>query len=148
MKNYIVGISGLGLSLYVYLASKTFERVGSGLAENPAYYPRILAFLLALLSVILLVDTLRKRVKVTCSVNVELLKNLGLFLAFLLMYILLLKPIGFILTTIAFIFCMTWFLGGTKKQAFIASIPMSLIVYVVFSFILKVPLPKGILPFL
>lgn len=148
MKNYIVGISGLSLSLYVYFASKSFERVGSGLANNPAYYPRILAIVLAFLSLILFIDSLKKRAKVSFHVDTELMRNLSLFLAALLIYILLLKPVGFVLTTIAFIICMTWFLGGTRKQAVIASIPMSLIVYIVFSFILKVPLPKGILPFL
>ena len=148
MKNYIVGISGLGLSLYVYFGSKAFERVGSGLSQDPAYYPRILAFILALLSISLIIDSLRKRAKLSIKVNTELLKNLGLFLALLLIYILLLNPIGFIIATAAFAFSMIWFLGGTKKQAIVTSIPMSLIVYIVFSFVLKVPLPKGIITFM
>lgn len=148
MKDYIVGFSGLGLSLYVYFASKAFERVGEGLSQDPAYYPRVLALLLAVMSIGLLVDTVRKRTKVACTVNKNLLVNLGKFLGVLIVYILILRPVGFIISTAAFVFGMIWLLGGTRRHALIFALPVSLIIYLVFSYVLKVPLPKGLLSFM
>ncbi|MEA4865475.1 MAG: tripartite tricarboxylate transporter TctB family protein [Sphaerochaeta sp.] len=148
MKDYIIGLSGLALSLYVYVASDAFKRVGDGLSENPAYYPRILALLLALMSCGILIGAIRKRQALKVNVNRELLLNISKFLGVLILYILFLKPVGFIIGTALFSFAMTWLLGSTRKQAAIYALPISLIVYAVFSYLLKVPLPKGFLTFL
>jgi len=148
MKDYIIGLSGLALSLYVYVASDAFKRVGDGLSENPAYYPRILALLLALMSCGILIGAIRKRQALKVNVNRELLLNISKFLCVLILYILFLKPVGFIIGTALFSFAMTWLLGSTRKQAAIYALPISLIVYAVFSYLLKVPLPKGFLTFL
>jgi len=148
MKDYVIGISGLVLSIYAYVVSDAFKRVGQGLSENPAYYPRILALLLALMSCGILIGALRKRQVVTMKVNRELLVNIGKFLGILILYIVILKSVGFILSTTVFSFSMIWFLGSTRKQAAIYALPISLVVYFVFSYLLKVPLPKGFLSFL
>jgi putative tricarboxylic transport membrane protein len=148
MKDYVIGISGLVLSIYAYVVSDAFKRVGQGLSENPAYYPRILALLLALMSCGILIGAIRKRQVVTMKVNRELLVNIGKFLGILILYIVILKSVGFILSTTVFSFSMIWFLGSTRKQAAIYALPISLVVYFVFSYLLKVPLPKGFLSFL
>ena len=148
MKDYVIGISGLALSIYVYVVSDAFKRVGQGLSENPAYYPRILALLLALMSCGILIGAIRKRQVVTVKVNRELLINIGKFLGILILYIVILKSVGFILSTTLFSFSMIWFLGSTRKQAAIYALPISLVVYFVFAYLLKVPLPKGFLSFL
>jgi len=148
MKDYVIGISGLVLSIYAYVVSDAFKRVGQGLSENPAYYPRILALLLALMSCGILIGAIRKRQVVTVKVNRELLINIGKFLGILILYIVILKSVGFILSTTLFSFSMIWFLGSTRKQAAIYALPISLVVYFVFSYLLKVPLPKGFLSFL
>lgn len=148
MKDYIIGLSGLALSLYVYVVSDAFKRVGDGLSENPAYYPRILALLLALMSCGILIGTIRKRQALKVNVNRELLLNIGKFLGVLILYILILKPIGFIIGTALFSFAMIWLLGSTRKQAVIYALPIALVIYFVFSYLLKVPLPKGILSFI
>ena len=115
MKDYIVGISGLGLSGYVFFASKAFQRSGSGLSEDPAYYPRILAVLLSAMSIGLLIGALRKRNKIEIKFNRALLINLGKFLGILIVYIALVVPLGFIISTTLFSFSMIWLLGGTRK---------------------------------
>jgi len=148
MKDYIIGLSGLALSLYVYVVSDAFKRVGDGLSENPAYYPRILALLLALMSCGILIGAIRKRQALKVNVNRELLLNIGKFLGVLILYILILKPIGFIIGTALFSFAMIWLLGSTRKQAVIYALPIALVIYFVFSYLLKVPLPKGILSFI
>lgn len=148
MKDYIIGFSGLALSVYVYVVSDAFKRVGEGLSENPAYYPRILALLLALFSCGILIGAIRRRQAIVVKVNRELFGNIGKFLGILIFYILILKSVGFILSTVLFSFAMIWLLGSTRKQAAIYALPISLVVYFVFSYLLKVPLPKGILSFL
>lgn len=148
MKNYIVSVLGFGLSLYVYFASKVFERAGDGLAGDPAYYPRVLAYLLAFMSIVLLIDTLRKKVAIKINVNRELLINICKFMGLVIIYALILKPVGFLFSTAAFTAIMILLLGGSKKQVGIYPLPISIITYVLFSFILRVPLPKGLLSFL
>ena len=148
MKDYIVGVSGLGLSGYVFFASKAFQRLGSGLSEDPAYYPRILAVLLAAMSIGLLIGALRKHNRIEINFNRALLINLGKFMGLLIVYIVLVVPLGFIISTALFSFSIIWLLGGTRKQALIYALPISLLIYVLFSYLLKVPLPKGILQFI
>ena len=148
MKDYIVGISGVILASYVYVGSSSFARSGSGLSQDPAYYPRVLALILALLSLGLLVGTVRKKIRPSVSVNREVLSNIGIFLVVLIVYTMILRPIGFVITTALFSGSMIWFMGGSRKTAIIYALPISLLVYIVFSYALKVPLPKGILTFM
>jgi len=148
MKDYIVGISGLGLSLYVFVASKAFQKIGLGISEDPAYYPRILAALMAMMSIGLLIGALKKRGKLQIRINKELLVNLSKFLVVLIAYILIMNPLGFIISTAMFSFSMIWLFGGKKKQAVISALPISLLIYFLFSYLLRVPLPKGILYFI
>jgi putative tricarboxylic transport membrane protein len=148
MKDYIVGVSSLLLSGYVYLASRGFSQPGQNIAEDPAKYPRLLAAFFALMGAGLLIQTIHKRDKVKIAFNWELLGNIGMFLAVLIGYILLLQPAGFIISTALFTLLMIWLLGGTLKQGLIYTVPITAVVYVVFANLLKVPLPKGILPFI
>ncbi|WP_059103268.1 tripartite tricarboxylate transporter TctB family protein [Shouchella shacheensis] len=64
------------------------------------------------------------------------------------LYIFLLEILGFLLTSIAFIFLCTWVLGYKKllRNAIVSiSVPLSL--YILFTQLLSIRLPTGILPF-
>ena len=60
MKDYIVALGSLALSLFVYISSQSFADSGKGLDQDPAYYPTLLVGLLVFMSIILLVNTIRK----------------------------------------------------------------------------------------
>jgi putative tricarboxylic transport membrane protein len=100
------------------------------------------------MSIGLLIGALRKRNKIEVKFNRTLLINLGKFLGLLIVYILIIVPLGFIIATALFTFSMIWLLGGTRKQALVYALPISLLTYLLFSYLLKVPLPKGLLQFI
>lgn len=69
-------------------------------------------------------------------------------LGFIILYILLLEPLGFILSTLIFIFGCSRFLGYKNYLVNgIVSIVFPLVVYFAFSKGLQIALPSGILPF-
>lgn len=147
MKDYISGISGLLISLYVYLGAKGFADTSEGLAGNPAMYPQILAILLAILSLIILLQALKEKKKVVFSLNKNILIRVGIFFIALVIYTSLFKYVGFIIPTMIFTIFMIIYLGGTRKQSIGFGIPFAIIVYLAFSMLLKVPLPKGFIGF-
>lgn len=76
----------------------------------------------------------------------ELLMLLAVF-GIILVYIFLLELIGFVIMTILFIFFTTWFLGYKKLISNLAvSVTFSLVIYLLFSYLLQINLPAGILP--
>ena len=147
MKDYISGIAGLLVSLYVFLEAMSFSTMEDGLAGNPAMYPIALAFLLALLSLALLIMAMHRREKVAFSFNRALCTNVGIFMVAMVLYALLIGVLGFVLTTLAFTIFMINYLGGSRKQSIIYGVPFTIIVYLSFSLLLKVPLPKGFIGF-
>ncbi|WP_068673168.1 tripartite tricarboxylate transporter TctB family protein [Oceanobacillus sp. Castelsardo] len=78
-------------------------------------------------------------------------KEIGVLLVvagFILVYIALLEIIGFVLVTGLFIFFCSWFLGYKKYITnAIVSILFPIIMYLMFTELLKLSLPSGILPF-
>ena len=147
MKDYISGIAGLLISLYVFLEALSFSTMEDGLAGNPAMYPIALAFILALLSLALLLMAMKRREKIAFSMNKELCIKIGIFMIAMVLYALLIGVVGFCLTTLAFTVFMINYLGGSKKQSIIYGVPFTIIVYLSFSILLKVPLPKGFIGF-
>ena len=148
MKDYISGISGLLLSLYVFLESKTFADASEGAANNPALFPIALAILLTIFSFIIIIQALLRREKLVFSFNKETIFKIGLFFISLSIYVIALRFIGFLLSTIIFSIFMINYLKGNKgisKESLIYGVLFSIIVFLIFNYVLKVPLPKGLL---
>ncbi|WP_210471716.1 tripartite tricarboxylate transporter TctB family protein [Sporosarcina sp. 6E9] len=78
-------------------------------------------------------------------------KNTKMLLVFggiVLFYIVLLEILGFLITTAIFIFITTLLLGYKKhKTNIIVALAVPVGFYYLFNFVLKISLPKGILPF-
>ena len=145
MKDYITGLCGLAVSAFVYYASEPVVVADGGLAKNPAYYPRVLALILAVLAVCLIVNALLRREKPGVSTNKELIKNVGTIFLLILLYIIAFQYVGFIVSTVVFITCGVLLYGGSIKSALLCSVPVTAVVYVVFHIIMQVAMPNGIL---
>ena len=145
MKDYITGFCALVLSVFIYFTSEGFVVADGGLAKNPAYYPRALALILAILAVCLIINALMRKEKVGVSINKELLKNVGQVFGLILLYIIVFQYVGFIVSTVAFLFCGILLYGGTVKGALLCSVPVTAAVYVIFHIIMQVAMPNGIL---
>lgn len=145
MKDYIVALGSLALSLFVYLSSKSFADSGAGLAQDPAYYPTLLMVLLVIMSIILMINTVMKKEKIAFSINAPAVINVLKVFAILIVYVVAINYIGFLVGSILFVPGCVLMFRGSWKLALFGGIPMAVIVYFAFTLLLKVPLPTGIL---
>ncbi|WP_017558428.1 tripartite tricarboxylate transporter TctB family protein [Nocardiopsis baichengensis] len=75
-------------------------------------------------------------------------KELALFAASMALYIVLLEPLGFLLSTTAYIAATTWYLGYRRHWAnALVAVGVSALLYFAMSDFLRVALPTGPLPF-
>ena len=73
-------------------------------------------------------------------------KTAGIFCAVLVAYLLLLNPVGYLLTTLVFLFVVARLLGSRRTvRDVIFSVATSVMVYVFFNLVLKIGLPSGVL---
>jgi len=145
MKDFIVGLVSLALSAFVYFYSKTFSIGTGGLSNDPAYYPRALAIIMALMSVALIVKSIPKLKEDKISFEAETAINIGKIIALLIAYILLLTTLGFIVSTLLFVFAGIMLFGGKISTSAKLFIPITGIIYVIFAVLFKMILPAGIL---
>ena len=143
MKDLITSIIMMGISIYVYVISAGFHDSDGGIMGDPAYYPRILALILGGMSIALLINTLRKKSTIKFSFNKEIVKNIGLFFALFIAYMVGLQIFGFIISTIIFAFVCILLFGGSWKSALISCLPITFTIYLAFSKLLSMQLPVG-----
>ncbi|MFT4415438.1 tripartite tricarboxylate transporter TctB family protein [Fredinandcohnia humi] len=109
--------------------------------------PITLGFILLLLSIFLYFQKdnhSEGKSKIPTSEKKVILTVLG----FVLLFVILLEPLGFILTTTLFLYVNSWFLGYKKWISnLIVSLAIPFVIYFLFSSFLQIQLPKGILPF-
>lgn len=148
------GISGLiCLALSVWLLALTFFLPPPVIVPvGPAFYPRIVLSLLAILSLILIgVDVRAMRASATPAAPVDAAPNYRLVLAtFVLfgLYIFLLPELGFRIATFAFVVALQITLEWPRSikhwlMALAVAIATSWICYIVFEDYLSVLLPRG-----
>jgi len=121
---------------------------------GPRLFPILISTLLIVLSSILLVKTLRKVIKyrsiLTLS-NVDIKSKIKdirypLVLIFLIILdIYLVNIIGYLLALMILIGILSKLLGAKNSEAILLAISFSMLIFVLFRLLLKVPLPEGVL---
>ena len=124
---------------------------------GPDFMPTVAGTLILVLSVILLVQAvrgLRKNPDGAYERDESDYRRVILSLILILLYVFLLKPVGFILCTLVYLFCQIYVLAPdssrTRKDIpvyLITDVIFTLIVYYLFRLGFKIVLPTGILPF-
>jgi hypothetical protein len=133
----------VALSAGVFVASRDFP---SGFGETPgaAFFPRVIAATIALLTVLLFVRSAVAREPRAHSVATEDVTQFAVPAGFLLAYVLAMPTIGFVLGTIGFLVGLMWYSGVERLRT---SIPLALAIAVVLHYVfrefLHVPLPEG-----
>ncbi len=130
-------------------------RKNASMILSTGFYPRLLAILLAVLSVIMVLESIHTSRKQGDKQATPFWKDLHAFLYFFLvigvmvLYPLSMQLIGFALTSFLFILSLVWLLTEKQKRKLwvivSVSLGISVIVYVVFKLILNIPFPMGIL---
>ncbi|HWI53694.1 MAG TPA: tripartite tricarboxylate transporter TctB family protein [Symbiobacteriaceae bacterium] len=140
---------GLGLFALIYTgAAWNLPRFALTTGVVDSYiFPMILGCVLLLLSAVYFVQSGGKAdtKRMMADVDVPLLVKLFAATA---AYAFILSTLGFVIATILFLTCNMYLLGRKKWVTNIAiATGLSMVIYTVFVYVLKVNLAKGILPF-
>lgn len=138
MIDRLFGVFLLCLGLYVLYGGLSLEVPFSYDPLGPTAFPIALGAVLALLSVVIIV---KPREVHFPALNTNLKTLLIVLLLFV--YQLSFNFLGFLLSTALLVFCIAKIFKGTTPQALSAGVGVSGVVYLIFSFLLEVPLPVG-----
>ena len=151
----IVGIFYAVLGIALIVAARMLPK-SQVMEIGPDFMPTVVGTLILVLSVILLVQSFRELKKNTdkeYEPDTSDYKRVALSLILALLYVFLLKPVGFIICTLVYLVCQIYVLAPdshrTKKDIviyLIIDVVFTLIVYFLFRLGFKIVLPAGILP--
>ncbi|WP_422444925.1 tripartite tricarboxylate transporter TctB family protein [Thermoanaerobacterium sp. DL9XJH110] len=141
MGDLIISVILILISFFAFLQTTSFPELNVN-DPGPAFFPRILVVLLFTLALFLMGTTLIKKSGKVLSFN-EATKKVGISIFILIIFYLALEMLGFIIATPLFLLILIRLSGG-GRLAFDAliSVGFTLIIYIVFQILLKVPLPS------
>ncbi|OGP67518.1 MAG: hypothetical protein A2170_15015 [Deltaproteobacteria bacterium RBG_13_53_10] len=148
MRKYDI-VSGLFLLAVALLICGGSSQLHVGTLTSPGsgFFPLVTGLCLGIFSILILVEA-RKLGKEHVKFWVPGANKKGIYLTFLfiLFYAFLLERLGFIGTTVLFFLLMSRFVSGHRwSTAIFFGLVTSLSTYFVFTFLLRAPLPQGIL---
>ena len=138
-------ILGLGLMVlavaYGWVAQLWPEPFGGAETVGPETFPTILAVVLAAGSIYLMIkpdpDTSWPLGKTAMELVVSLLV--------LVVYAMVLEPLGFVLSTTLAVGTLSWRMGAPPRRAFMTGLASAVVVFVLFNYGLSLNLPAGLL---
>lgn len=142
-----VGAILLALAGYVFLAASALP-FGTIRVPQTAFFPKILALLLGIFSVLLLARALAGTESPRASEKIEPEGwiRIGVTLAALAGFAFALERLGFVLTTFLLMILLLRAIEAQKwRKVILVALATALISYAMFSWLLGVPLPAGVL---
>mgnify|MGYP001773572386 FL=1 len=138
-------ILGLGLLVlavaYGWVAQQWPEPFGGAEAVGPETFPTILAVVLAAGSIYLMIKPDPDAEWPLGKSALELVVSVVV----LLVYALLLEPLGFIIATTLAVGTLSWRMGAAPSRAFLTGLASAIVVFVLFNYGLSLSLPAGLL---
>lgn len=143
------------VAIFFFLVSLSFPP-GSNGAVGPGYFPRIMCVLVVFLSCLNLINDLRAHKKMVAQgekeeeLTVFKKENLRVWISIgiTLVYVIAVKVIGFVVSSIVFLFVLnTYFRVHEKSKVAFVIIPFAVVavLYFIFHNLLHVVLPAGLL---
>jgi len=138
-------ILGLGLLVlavaYGWVAQQWPEPFGGAETVGPETFPTIL-------SVVLVAGSLYLMIKPDPDAQWPIGKSaleLVISVVVLVVYAMLLEPLGFIIATTLAVGTLSWRMGAAPKRAFLTGLASAIVVFVLFNYGLSLSLPAGLL---
>ena len=147
--NITVALVFVGLSIFLLFAAGRFN-FGTLRVPQTGFFPRTLAILLLLLSLVLLVQALRHKAAEPGGVKIESEGwiRIASTLAIMIGFALVLEWLGFLLSTfLLMIFLLRAIEAPRWPKVFAVALATAFASYGLFGWLLGVPLPAGILGF-
>ncbi len=130
--------------VYGWSATQFPEPFGGAEAVGPETFPLLLAAVLALSSLYLILRPDPDNPWPWSRTGLELI----IAVVVLVLYALLLQPLGFIISTALAVGTLCWRMGATPIKAYVTGAIAGVVVFVLFNFALDLSLPLGLLDFL
>lgn len=142
-KNQLISI------VVIYMIIAIFFLQSFSLKQDAGFFPRILSVIIGILNTLELIKVLKNEEVISKKKKEEIEpKKLYWILGLSTLYVVGLKPLGFIISSLLYLmFTMHILDVKSKKVIVIISVLAVLTIYVSFGVLLKVPMPKGILGF-
>ncbi len=140
-KELVFSVTALAFSLFCAMVAFSYPKDSSS-------FPRILCVTLILLSLFMLCKSLKVKSNddAACNSNIYLSRRNIIFYLLCCIYIIALTTIGFYVSTYCYVFCTCIFLKCRNKIIIVVwPAILCLLLYIVFSCLLLVPTPAGIL---
>ncbi|WP_164876099.1 tripartite tricarboxylate transporter TctB family protein [Falsirhodobacter deserti] len=117
----------------------------AGLDYGAGFFPKIVSCGMAVSGLLILVGELRSRSSEPLTIVWRALRRIAALIGMIVLYGLAFDPIGFHISTVALLFAVTLFFGGSIAAAAILSVSATLMLHVCFYSVMKVALPWGLL---
>lgn len=140
-----VGIVLCILSVAIFVYAGSYK--GTGVSQyGPNFFPQTLAVLMFFFSALMIVLALRGR----ALKGLEPINKLGFIratvtLVLAIIYLVAMQYLGFFLSTIIFLYVVMTYIGHRGQTVrIVSSLLVTAIIYGIFQFFLKIPLPAGL----
>ena len=142
----VVSLAVYAVTIFVFVYSASFKATADN-SLNPDLWPRIICVLMSVAATVQLANALRG--KLTTSVTVANKKEVIIAIGLIILYAVLLKPVGYILCSLILMVCLLKLFRVKKVWVYLVlPLATTLASYYLFHMLLLVPLPKGLLAFL
>jgi len=133
------------LGVFILIASASFPNEAIREPIGVALFPRLAAFLLIVSSSVCLLSMNKEYFKLEGDLSSEELLIFLVTLILMIAYGLLLKSLGFVITTFLVMMVMTLLLGGKKiLEATIVCLVVTGLIFYLFRVVFSIPLPMGL----
>jgi len=125
------------------------------MGQGADFLPRIIGWLVALCAAGFLLQGIMAKgdnqpQKTRAKVDVGLLYRFGMALGLLIFYVTFLRQLGFVITSVIYIYAQTQLMVPSEKRSHLISaviaIVSSVTIYAIFVYALSINLPSGLLP--
>ncbi|WP_110650365.1 tripartite tricarboxylate transporter TctB family protein [Salinicola peritrichatus] len=142
LNDRVFGLVMLAVAVAYYYGATQFPvPFGGSEAVGPETFPKILGVVLAICSLYMIVKPDPDNPWPAARTFVEL----GVAVVVLILYALLLEPLGFIIATTLAIGTLCWRMGAKPLRAYLTGLISGIVVFVLFTYGLELPLPLGLL---
>lgn len=132
--------------LFIYIVSISFFKQSINMKADAGLFPKLLSIIIFILNTLYLFNALKKKVKLDKLKEEISIKKFYKMLLLSILYIILIKIIGFILSSFIFLIISMKILEvKNNKIVIFISIITTLTIYICFSIFLNVPMPTGLL---
>ena len=146
MKKYNFILTGLIVlfGIFVLILSKDFPEGFRGSGLGPGFFPIVIVVIMLVLAGLNLLEAFRMKDK-SISFSLSTIRLPLFLISSVVVYTALFSVLGFILDSLIFLFASMTFLKVKWLKALIVAVAVTLVLYLIFRTILRIPLPRGIL---